>query len=122
MAFVNEKIDGKWQTIDRERGAVLSKVSGPDIEGMYNCELVFNEAVIKFSGYSGMKIHGKPEVGEKRQYEMNWKIFRLFIPENLQDQKEKIIMLITDALEAYGDNYNKEKAASVSVQFTPNLI
>ena len=48
MVFINEKTEaGKWQTIDRARGAVLNKVSGPNIEGMYNCELVFNKDVIR---------------------------------------------------------------------------
>lgn len=123
MTFVNEKTeDGKWRTVDRERNVILSKVSGPDAEGQYDCELIFNELPIRFVAVSGMKIHGKPKLGEKTQYEMNWHIFRLFIPENLQDHKSEITGLIKEALEVWGWNYRTDNAHSVSVQFSPNLM
>lgn len=59
MGFVNEKTeDGTWITIDKERDIILSKVSGPDIEGNYDCELIVDGHTAKFHGVSGMKIHG----------------------------------------------------------------
>lgn len=122
MAFLNEKKeDGKWQTIDRERNVVLSKVSGPDSEGNYHCELNYKGSVVRFDATSGMKIHGDPKVDEERQYEMNWKVFRLFIPEDIQKQKAEITSSITDALKAWGWNYRPDKTHSVDVQFLPNI-
>jgi len=118
MAFVNEKTaDGKWQTIDREKNASLTKVSGPDQEGNYDCELVYDDSLIRFHATSGMKIHGELKLGEDRQCEMNWKIFRLYMPEEMQGQKSEIGSIITEALRVYGDNFNTENAHSVDVKF-----
>lgn len=68
-----------------------------------------------------MKIHGAPKLGEPRQYEMNWYFSRLSVPEPIQGKKQEIMSFITEALESYGWNYKREKAASVSVKFSPHI-
>lgn len=118
MAFVNEKTeDGKWQTIDKERRAVLTKVSGPGIEGRYDCEFVWMGHVVKLAGYPARKIHGNPERGESYQYEMNWRFPQVYMPPALYQRKEEALKLIAEALEVYGDNHETHNAYSVSVEF-----
>lgn len=118
MVFVNEKTaDGRWQTIDKEREAVLTKVSGPNIEGRYDCELTWRGHVVKLAGYPVRKIHGNPKLGEAYQYEMNWRFPQVYIPLALHEKRKEVLKLITEALEAYGDNYKTQNAYSVSVEF-----
>ncbi|MCD8497125.1 MAG: hypothetical protein LRZ85_02990 [Alphaproteobacteria bacterium] len=120
MGFVNEKAaDGKWQTIDKARNIILTKVSGPDQEGFYSCELEIEGKSVKFFGVSGMKIHGEPQLVPRR-YELNWKFHKLYIHEDIQMSREEVKAVIAEALTVYGDSFNTEKAASVSVEFYPN--
>lgn len=123
MGFINEKAeDGKWRTIDKEREIILRITRGPHPEYGYEFELELEGNIIKFCGDSGMKIHGNPKLGETRQYDMNWHFNELFIPDAVKREKKEIINFIKEALEVYGDSYRTEKASSVSVEFSPNLI
>lgn len=121
MPFENEKTsEGKWQTVDKERDIVLINTgSHPDYG--YEFDLYYAGARIKFSGDPGMKIHGQPKLGETRQYEMNWKIFRMFIPPQLYERKEEIFQIIRESLEVWGWNYGQDKAYSVNVDFIKGL-
>jgi|TARA_R110002126_G_scaffold287548_1_gene440433 hypothetical protein len=123
MGFVNERTEnGQWQTIDREKNIVLSKVSGPDSEGVFDCEIIFSGQKIRFLSHLTDRVHGKPKLGEKSKYEMDWDIFRLFVPESILEQKSQIKEEIKEALEIWGWNYNQENAHSVSIQFSPSSI
>lgn len=64
MVFVNEKIDGKCVTLDRERGVSL-KESGMHPEYGFDFELSIGEQVVKFSAFSKGEVHGQPKVGKK---------------------------------------------------------
>lgn len=123
MVFVNErKEDGQWQTIDRERGIALIDVSGPDKEGNYFCRIIYEGHTVRFDAMMTDRIYGKPRLGEKRQYDMYWQIFRLFIPAPIKDEQQDIQDSIKEALESWGWNFSPDKAHSVQVNFVPGMF
>ena len=122
MPFVNEQAeDGTWQTIDHDKN-IIFEVSGPDKEGEYCGKMIYEGYTVKFDATSGMKIHGEPELGKKRQYDMNWQIFRLCLPNAVKNKQSDIQICIEEALKVWGWNFETEKAHSVKVNFVSGMF
>lgn len=138
MAFVNELIpeeqkdkfqfpvfirpDGskptlwKW-TIDRERDAylVVTNVLGGGYEGTppdYYYVLTWKGAQVSFAAEEHLAIN-KEEKGSA----LTWKVHRLDIQQALQEQKDQVLQLIREALDARGRFCDRRGLASVLVQF-----
>jgi hypothetical protein len=137
MAFVNElipedekekftftvstRLDGsrptlwKWTT-DKERNVflVLRNVVGGAYEGTQETEhyvLSWNGDLIFFDG--------EPAVSQKGQEKptLTWHITKLDFPSRLQNQREEVIKLISEALDAQGLLYSRERVKAVRVNF-----
>lgn len=123
MGFVNEKTEnGDWQTIDKEKKIILVRSRSLGPEDGYEFELTIDNQPVRFLCFSRTKIRGDPVIGELNKYDVNWKIYRMQVPEALQGRKQEIMSLIREALAAHGYNYRAQQTSSVSIQFSPNLI
>lgn len=123
MVFVNEqKEDGTWQTIDKEKNITLSEICGPNENNLYQCQLTLHDKVIKFTCRSESKIH-QPRIADKeRQYEMKWQVTEIFCAQTDLSEIPQLYQIIKEALTAWGWNFRPEKAHSVSVNFSPDVI
>lgn len=122
MAFINEEIENRDRhTIDKERNIILKR-AGSSSDGELRYKLLLGGNEIRFAGTSGCSYADKPEPGQVPLYNMNWEIFRLHIPAELKDQKKDILGLIEEALVAHGWNYYTEKASSVKVSFSDQVL
>lgn len=122
MGFVNEmNPDETWQTIDHERNILLKRKAMHPEYG-YTFELTYKGYIAMFEGFSNMKIHGEPAVGELHRYDMDWQIYRLVIDRNLIGEREAIRGIIREALEVWGWNYRTDKASSVKVTFVHDAL
>lgn len=53
---------------------------------------------------------------------MKWEIYKIFIPENLKEEKENLLGLIKEALDVRGYFCMADSTHSVSVKFIPKLL
>ncbi len=112
MAFVNERTeDGQWQTIDREKEAVLLYRGRSGGDEPYEFDFRFKGENMHLSAFS---IVNKISNG---QNVITWKIVKLFIPANLQKQHEEIKALLVDAFDSCGLLFSRKHVASVHVAF-----
>lgn len=123
MGFVNEILPNRnRQTIDRERGIVLRKKHGPGPDGEYDFELEMHGLKIEFSGTSGMKWSSIPDARKQGIYDFDWN-FKIFsVPDSLRFKKSEVIPIIQEALKAWGDNYDENRANLVTVTFDPRVL
>lgn len=123
MGFINERCeDGKWHTIDRDRNVSLKRI-GSHPEYGETFQLGYKDKIIKFTTKPGsMKIYGTPKLGERTIHDMNWFIYELFIPSELQEKIDEVRAIIKDALEVRGWECQEDRTHSVSVEFNPKYL
>ncbi len=118
MAFVNETKKGEeYKTIDRERDLTLyrKKASGGSSDLIEVFELMWGEEKIIFSTRpKAIKNQGKGDIHHE--------VLFLEIPENLKKFQPEIKEFITEALDAFGAYWHRDKVDSVLVSFSPELI
>lgn len=105
----------KW-TIDRERSVYLVcvKKEGGSYEGTPETRhyiLKWKENLISFAGES--VITGRVKIDQA----ISWHIHHLAIPPSLINRKDKVLILIREALEAMGWLYDRECLVAVNVNF-----
>lgn len=119
MAFVNEKPgnlprDG-WRTIDYGRNAYLvSKGTCHGREsrsGGEKFDFFYKGKSFPFAAYIDHELLGK-------QQNIHWEIFQLSIPGELEADRNEILTLISDALDAYGSMYDRTDILKVTVNFS----
>lgn len=99
----------KW-TIDRERDVFLVSLGG---QGGQFAEipkffmLVWKNKTIKIEAF--YKFSGN----ENKGYDFNWNITKIVIPEALRHELEAIVCLLKEAIDAYGDIYDRNKINNV---------
>lgn len=103
----------KW-TVDRKRDIFFVTLGG---QGSYNteipmfCALVLQNEVIALETYSdGI---GSFESG----FDISWKVTKILIPESLETKQDLIIVLIKEALDAYGSGYRRDHIKKVTYDF-----
>ena len=116
MTFINERLgkqlsDG-WRTIDYERDAYLvSKGTCHGREsysGGREFELIYKGTTTTFAAYMDMEMVGS-------QANVHWELFQLKIPNSLQPQKNDVIRLIEEALDAFGVFYDRSSVFEVTI-------
>lgn len=105
----------KW-TIDRERNVflVVTNIWGGGYEGTpedYDYVLSWQDELIPFAAVQ--KLGGNKVDGVV----MSWQVHRLEVPSTLRDRKDDVLQLIREALDAQGWLYDRNRLASVDVQF-----
>ncbi|MBP6367333.1 MAG: hypothetical protein KBA82_12205 [Nitrosomonas sp.] len=115
MGFVNERLENhEWQTIDRERGIVLKKVSGPGPDSYFKFNLIFEGEGVNFSAYQKMK---QLKDGD----EIEWQVLEIYAPSHIKQDKSRLHELITEALDAYGFASSRKFVKNLIVTFSPNI-
>lgn len=124
MPFINERpevpsADNKCRTIDHERNVFFFLVRGvrpEDERKKFILNVAGDEVKIITSCRQSLD---KNEL-DKRLYIMDWLVEEIH-PRDNQINKAFLNSLITEALEAYGWNYDTSKASSVTVEFSNEL-
>ncbi len=118
MGFVNERMENyDCQTIDRERGIVLKKVSGPGPENHpHKFNLAFAGESINFSSHRKVI-----SLGREKGYDIEWQVLEIYAPPHVKQDKSKLHGLIAEALDAYGFASSRENVKSLTVTFPPSV-
>lgn len=115
MGFVNERLENyEWQTIDRERGIILKKESGPGSDSYFKFNLTFEGESINFSAYQKLK---QLEDGD----EIEWQVLEIYAPPHFKQGQSKLHGLIAEALNAYGFASSREFVKNLTVTFARNV-
>jgi hypothetical protein len=99
----------KW-TIDRERDTFLVSLGGQGGEFAEIPKffvLVWKNKVIKIEAF--YRFSGDGNMG----YDFTWNIAKIVMPEALRHEPEAIICLLKEAIDAYGDIYDRNKINNV---------
>ncbi|HSD40080.1 MAG TPA: hypothetical protein VLC92_21450 [Rhodocyclaceae bacterium] len=102
----------KW-TIDRERDVFLVGLvnRGRDGDHPEIYALSWKGGVIRFSAESGGQ--GMFTTG----VDMFWKVFDIEIPSHLEIQRQEILSVLVEAIDAHGSVYDRSHVKSVHVDF-----
>ena len=118
MGFVNERLKNhEWQTIDRERNIVLKRVGGGGPEDSpYDFNLNIAGESVNFSAN-----HKMVNLEKEKGYDLEWKVIVIYAPPHLKQEKIRLHVLITEALEAYGFASSRKNVKKLTVTFAPNV-
>lgn len=108
MAFVNEKYNGQWRTIDRDRDAILILQPRTGGEGPDEILFIVKNQPIRIEAWDGARVNNK-------KFDVEWEIVRISGLEFMD--REELLNLLTEALKAHGRRYHPEKANFVNVKF-----
>lgn len=99
-----------YWTIDHQRDVYLFGLGG---QGYYDSEIPSFYALV----WKGKRIYLRTFSKGKGNYqsgvEMWWKIAGISIPESLEPQKEEVIELIKEAIDAHGSAYRRDHVTKV---------
>lgn len=101
------------QTIDRKSGAYLKMERGVNHPGAYIFSFHWQGEVIEFTA---VDIAENPNEN-KWNPNIHWKFLHLNIPPHMDDQTDKIAVMIKQALEAHGRHYTKDGYESVIAEY-----
>lgn len=100
----------QW-AVDREQHIYMQPIGGyidmPDYH-----DLSYKGRIIRLE--IGSRGRGNLEIG----FDMDWIIFRIYIPESVGEDREKIIKVIKDAFLVYRAAHNEEDINSISVEIS----
>lgn len=117
MGFVNERLENhEWQTIDRERGIVLKKESGPGSDSYFKFNLAFEGESINFTAYQKII-----SLGREKGYDIEWQVLAIYAAPQVKQDKSKLHGLITEALDAYGFASSRKNVNNLTVTIAPNV-
>ena len=120
MPFINDTTDLlDIKTIDKERGIILRYVppSMPDVASSFVLE--WGDHKIRFGGQKEIEtITG--DQGVKFNY--TWNIHSIALPEAFNETEDTLFQIITEALDAFGDFYDRERVETITVNFDPNVF
>lgn len=110
-SFSNPHRPWKW-TIDRERDVFLVALEGrgPDGERPETYALYWKGDVIRFEAERDGK--GMFATG----IDMFWKIFNACLPQQLEPQRQEILTVLREAIDAHGSIYEREQVKSVHIE------
>lgn len=95
MAFVNDRSETPWKTIDRERNITLQKkYSYPD--GINGYQLDIDGAIVKLKAFE------ETRPSKDNKWSIKRKIFGLYIPSEAALDKKQVIQLIEEAFQVHG--------------------
>lgn len=101
----------KW-TIDKQLNVFLVMLGGRGREEEHpeTYALSWKGDVIRFEA----ERDGKDTFGTG--VDMSWKIFHIAIPPNLEEQRQEILGVLREAIDAHGSIYKREQVKSVRIE------
>ena len=121
MAFENDTTDiGNIHAIDRERGIILRDVTPlwPDMKPRFILEWGGQE--IPFGGNQETSYH-EVEGGENK-FNFAWHIHYITLPEGFNESEEDLFKAITEALDTYGEFFDRSRVNEVTVNFDKDVF
>lgn len=121
MGFVNDTTDiTDIKTVDAARGIVLRDVpvSMPDIVPRYVLE--WGDKCVEFSATQTHDLITNNDGAEK--FHMKWRVVSISVPNDFNIPHEKIETVICDALDAFGEFYDRSRVEKVDVTITPDAF
>ncbi len=118
MPFINDTADNSNpRTIDKERGIALRDVT-PFVPGMKpRFVLEWGDQEIPFGGERQTE-----DIEGTQNFNVTWTITYIALPEGFKHPKEEIFQVISEALDTYGDFFNREFVENVAVGFDDNVF
>lgn len=116
MPFINERNGNDFRTIDYDREIVLKRreATGGSSDSMDVFELYIKD-------WPPITFISKLSASGSGESLITHEIRQITIPKSITGEKDKVIGIIKDALNAYGYFYSKEKVARVDVHFSSDL-
>lgn len=118
MPFVNDTtVISKIHAIDHERGIILRDVTPfvPDMKPRFVLE--WGDQEIPFGGERQTE-----NIEGTQNFNVTWTITYITLPEGFKHPKEDIFQVISEALDTYGDFFNREFVENVTVGFDDNVF
>ncbi len=107
----HEIVSPMYWTIDRQRDVYLFGLGG---QGSYDTEIPRFYTLVWKGKKIGLQTFSKGKGDYQSGVELWWKITGISVPESLRPQKEEVMQLIKEAIDAHGSGYRRDHVTKVN--------